>query len=209
MRVTLCVCVWCVCVPSRQRAVKEIYSPNQKLLHGWKCSVNDVIKLSPLWCCDLSHNFGNHKRTTTTTGTNFHRLSCMAWRACMTVPIPCRESKQTCAWIFSFSPRMWHKPVAVGDDALHRQAIINMANYTLCELGAVVLVNIFAGHQVVIAMAAPHSPGLLEMNRSISHVSLCICADRKHDRLHFGTSLNKSLEGFRRERKDRERHSIV
>ena len=34
----------------------KIYSPNQKLAFGWKCSVNDVMKLSPLLCCDLSQN---------------------------------------------------------------------------------------------------------------------------------------------------------
>lgn len=32
------------------------------------------------------------------------------------------------------------------------------------------------------------------MNPSISHVSLCIFAERKHDRLQLGTSLNKSVE---------------
>lgn len=80
------------------------------------------------------------------------------------------------------------------DDASRRQPSINMDNYTFCELGAVAFVNIFAGNQVVTAVAVPHSPGLPEMNPSISRVSLCICADRKHDQLRFGTSLNKSLE---------------
>lgn len=36
----------------------KIYSPNQKLAFGWKCSVNDVMKLSPLRCCDLSRSSG-------------------------------------------------------------------------------------------------------------------------------------------------------
>lgn len=74
-----------------------------------------------------------------------------------------------------------------------------MDNYTFSELGAVAFVNIFARNQVVIAAVVPHSPGLPEMNPSISPVSLCICADRKHDQLRFGTSLNKSLECFSHE----------
>lgn len=80
------------------------------------------------------------------------------------------------------------------DDASRRQPFINTDNYTFCELGAVAFVNIFAGNQVVIPAVVPHSPGFPEMNPSMSRVSLCICAERKHDQLHFGTSLNKSLE---------------
>lgn len=58
------------------------------------------------------------------------------------------------------------------------------------------LVNIFAGRQVVIPVEVPHSPGLPEMNPSISRMSLCICAERKHDQLLFGTSLNKILNAW-------------
>lgn len=36
----------------------KIYSPNQKSDFGWKCSVNDVMKLSPLRCRDLSRHSG-------------------------------------------------------------------------------------------------------------------------------------------------------
>lgn len=52
------------CWGSEQRALRgsflhfKIYSPNQTLAFGWKCSVNDVMKVSPLGCCDLSHTSG-------------------------------------------------------------------------------------------------------------------------------------------------------
>lgn len=80
------------------------------------------------------------------------------------------------------------------DDASRRQPFINKDNYTFLWICCSRAVNIFAGNQVVIPVVVPHSPGLPEMNPSMSRVSLCICAERKHDQLQLGTSLNKSLE---------------
>lgn len=132
------------------------------------------------------------KKSNQQQGTNFYKLSCVVYPACATVNVPFPE-KQTNVRLDIFfcaldvTQTRFHQ-----DDASHRQPFINMDNYTFCELGCVV--NIVARNRVVIPTVAHRSPGLPEMNPSISHVSQCICAERKHDQLHFGTSLNKSLE---------------
>ena len=72
---------------------------------------------------------------------------------------------------------------------------INMDNCAFCQFTAVALVNVFSlGPGCAIPVAVLCSPGLPEMNPSISLVSLCICAERKHDPLQLGTSLNKSRQ---------------
>lgn len=60
------------------------------------------------------------------------------------------------------------------------------------------------GAPAVIAVAGPHSPGLPEMNPSMSCVSLSIHADRKHEQLQFGTS----LEGLRCGLRCRSSHTL-
>lgn len=54
----------------------KIYSPNQTLAFGWKCSVNDVMKVSPLGCCDLSRTSGVSVESRT------------AFRGCLVSPPP-------------------------------------------------------------------------------------------------------------------------
>lgn len=112
---------------------------------------------------------------------------------------PCQKSKQMYIWIFSFSPQMLHKPVA--GRMMHRVARPSSItdNCAFLRTRCRCVVNIFAVNQLVIPVLVAHSPGLPETNPSISRVSLCICADRKHERLHVGTSLNKSVECSRHE----------
>lgn len=81
------------------------------------------------------------------------------------------------------------------DDASRHRAFINTDNYTFLQSQCSPVVNIFAGNQVVIPVAVPHSAGLPEMNPSMS-LCRCVSAERKHDRLHFDTALNKSLARF-------------
>lgn len=123
-----------------------------------------------------------------------------------TTPPPRYESKQNARLdIFFFASDVAQTPVAVGDDASRRRCPSSTRIITLSvnpPTLTVALVNIFSGNRaaVVAAAALPHSPGPPEMNPCMSGLSLCICADGKHDRVRFSTSLNKSLECFNPQR---------
>lgn len=93
---------------------KEIYSPNQKLAHGWKCSVNDVMKLSRSDAV-INHTIQESRTRASVNGDELWCRPCARPSTC-----PCQKSKQMYIWIFSFSPPMLHKPVAT--EMMHRAA---------------------------------------------------------------------------------------
>lgn len=121
-----------------QRTVQEIYSPNQKLAHGWKCSVNDVMKLSPLWCCDLSHNMVIKYHQWGENKSNQQRGQ--TFTSCPVYPglrpyVPARKANKCSFGYFLFRP---------GCDASRHRRFINTHNYTCPWIRRSCVVNIFA-----------------------------------------------------------------
>lgn len=164
-------------------------------------------KVSPRWCRDLSHQRGSRKRTQVRKimicGDGPSKAILCGARPSTNPPSPLRKQTKRTFGYFLFRLRCCANPrCRWGWCIASPVPFINTDNYTFCEPPlTVALVNIFSGNRAaVVAAALPHSPGPPEMNPCMSGLSLCICADGKHDRVRFSTSLNKSLECFNTQR---------